>query len=48
VRGFIFNPVEGAKYRNKYDKIARDLNAWGEKNQSDKVVELVRKLCWSD
>jgi phage terminase large subunit-like protein len=48
VNGFIFHPVEGAKYRRNYEKIARDLNVFRDKNDWKKAIELIRKLCWDD
>ncbi len=48
MNGFIFHPVEGAKYRRNYEKIARDLNVFRDKNDWKKAIELIRKLCWDD
>jgi phage terminase large subunit-like protein len=48
VNGFIFHPVEGAKYRRNYEKIAHDLNVFRDKNDWKKAIELIRKLCWDD
>ena len=48
MNGFIFHPVEGAKYRRNYEKIAHDLNVFRDKNDWKKAIELIRKLCWDD
>ena len=48
MNGFIFHPAEGAKYRRNYEKIAHDLNAFRDKNDWKKAIELIRKLCWDD
>lgn len=46
--GFIFHPVEGAKYRQDYEKLTAELNGYQEKGNWESAVRMLRTHVWDD